>query len=179
MFDMPDMTVQDFAFLSQLLADYSIQTIIEVGSFHGGSAVFFARHATVQRVICVDPFEVSNRDPWWQELHDKGLPNPYWDEFEKNIHEARVAHKIIPVRGYSYNVIGKVRERFGRADMLFIDANHEYDACKLDITLYAPLATRLLCGDDYGLPEYPGVRRAAAELLPTHQSWGRFWWVVK
>ncbi len=178
---MGDYVKGDFDFLSRVIRENDIHTILEIGSFHGSSACFFAGQEGVDAIVCVDPFEVSIHDPWWIDLKYRGIANPYWDVFVANIKP--FAHKIIPMRGYSYNMIDKVHENFPQGlDMVYIDGNHSYEGCKRDIELYRSVARKILIGDDYQLlphsewPEFPGVRKAVAELVPDCTITGRFWW---
>jgi Methyltransferase domain len=63
------------------------------------------------------------------------------------------------------------------ADMVFIDADHSYDAVKADILRWRSKAAHLFCGHDYA-PEWPGVVRAVDELLPERQRGpGSLWYV--
>jgi predicted O-methyltransferase YrrM len=52
-------------------------------------------------------------------------------------------------------------------DAVFIDADHSYEAVKLDIQNWMPKVRRggILAGHDY-VPSWPGVVRAVDELLP-------------
>lgn len=54
------------------------------------------------------------------------------------------------------------------ARMVFIDANHNYDAVRSDIYSWVPLVMRggIFAGHDY-TPDFPGVEQAVHELLPT------------
>lgn len=57
-------------------------------------------------------------------------------------------------------------------DFVFIDADHTYDGCRLDIEAWAPKLRPggLLSGHDYAHPEYPkwGVKRAVDEFCAAH-----------
>ena len=50
------------------------------------------------------------------------------------------------------------------ADMVFIDAEHTYEACKRDIQNWLPKAKKLISGHDY-CNEFPGVMRAVNEAF--------------
>ena len=65
-----------------------------------------------------------------------------------------------------------------RFDMIFLDADHSYEAVSADILAWKPLlaAGGLLCGHDYSA-EFDGVRRAVNELLPGfRQGPGWLWY---
>lgn len=57
----------------------------------------------------------------------------------------------------------------GAVDFVFVDACHDCEAVKADISAWLPKVRSggLLAGDDYGNAGYPGVKRAVDELLPT------------
>jgi len=50
-------------------------------------------------------------------------------------------------------------------DMVFIDANHEYESIKGDIEAWLPKTKKIICGHDYGDPLSPGVKQAVDETF--------------
>ncbi len=69
-------------------------------------------------------------------------------------------------------------------DFVYIDAEHTYEACKVDIVAWYPLIRDggVLSGHDYG--GFPGVTRAVDEFcaamgLELHVEEHYFWWTVK
>jgi len=48
-------------------------------------------------------------------------------------------------------------------DMVFIDADHVYDSVKSDIERWMPKTKKLICGHDYGDPDWTGVKIAVDE----------------
>jgi hypothetical protein len=50
-------------------------------------------------------------------------------------------------------------------DMVLLDGDHEYEGVVADIEAWLPKARKLLCGHDYGHPDYPGVARAVDEIF--------------
>lgn len=70
-----------------------------------------------------------------------------------------------------------IHEFAGRADMVFVDAAHDYESVRRDIQT-ARLLLRsggLLCGHDYA-KGWPGVRQAVDELVPSRKTSGVIWW---
>lgn len=70
-----------------------------------------------------------------------------------------------------------------RADMLWIDAEHTYEAVRSDIETYGPLVRRggLICGHDYNV-HHAGVMRAVDEAygarVRTVAPQQSIWWVA-
>ena len=54
-----------------------------------------------------------------------------------------------------------------KADMIFIDAEHTYEACQSDIYAFSPLLKDggILCGHDYWQGAWPGVTQAVDEIF--------------
>ena len=163
--------------LERIIEEYHVKSVVEVGSFLGLSAVWFARR--VDKVTCVDTwFEEANYDSpnnLTGTLRRWEWPRYFFHLFRENVIRAGVWHKIYPVRGRSYCV----HEEVEAADLVYIDADHSYEGCKRDIQLYRSKARKIICGDDYNpnVPEF-GVIHAVDELLPQRQVSGTFWWAV-
>lgn len=152
--------------LDALIVEHDIRTVVEVGSFLGLSAGWFALWDRIERVTCIDV---------WQDNPKVGIPVGCYDQFLGNMHALGVAHKIGTVRGDS----SLVHERVPPADLVYIDGDHTYTGCASDIKLYGPKALKILCGDDYIRYDYYRVIEAVDQLLPQRQVSGQFWWVVK
>lgn len=148
--------------LSRLILEHGIRSVIDVGAFVGKSTVFFAQR--VARVFSVDTFQGTD------EHYLSTVPQLVANmrrEFDRNTaayHNVQVfaadsleAAKFSPI-----------------VDLVYIDASHKYNDVVLDIEAWAPLAGKVLCGDDYHWPE---VRAAVDRHVPGVQSTGRFWWV--
>lgn len=170
--------------LSRLILEYDVQTVLEIGTFLGESAIFFATQPRVSRVWCIDPFYVPASDPWAKELAARLVPNPYYDLCYENLKKAGVEQRVTLLRGFSRDMVDKLFCIPGaQVDMVYVDGNHSYEGCQSDIALYWPKAKKVIAGDDYhtdenGVPYFPGVRKAVAEALPNHKSNGLLWWQV-
>lgn len=147
-------------------------TIAEIGSYIGASACCFG--AAVQangcgRIICIDT--------WQNDAMTEGHRDT-WQVFQKNT--SRFREYIIPVRGYSTEVVQVVQEIAPCLDVLFIDGDHAYAGVKADWETYKrfikPGATVIF--HDYGWAE--GVRRVIHEdvmpLVSQHDSLPNMWW---
>lgn len=172
--------------LEQLIINHSVRTVVEIGSFLGLSAVWFADR--VDHVFCVDTwFEgatYESENNLVGTLRRWDLPRDFFPLFRDNIMRSGVWHKVTPIKGHSHFVHGEVPF----ADLIYIDGDHSYEGCKRDIEIYRDKARVILCGDDYtermesdGTGETPcfGVIEAVTELLPNHRHVGPFWWCVR
>ena len=163
--------------LDRLIREKNIRTVLEIGTFLGQSAAWFAER--VDRVICVDPFEGRAEEPKafniGDVLRDHGFPDPYYGLFRENMIDHNVWGKVTPVRGLSWDVA----EFLAPVDLVYVDGDHSYEGCKRDIELYLPKARKVICGDDYGEREGFGVVQAVQEMLPGYKSHSFFWWFEK
>jgi hypothetical protein len=72
----------------------------------------------------------------------------------------RLIPVLLPSAEAALAVDAHARSRF---DMVFIDGDHSYESVKQDIELWLPKTRKLICGHDFGNPDYPGVEKAVVE----------------
>jgi predicted O-methyltransferase YrrM len=127
--------------------------IVEVGSFLGRSC----------RALCDNTKgQVTSVDTWGIEHPAYGNTTGLFEKFQDNmigLMNLRVIKKMsLDAANYLYTS----GEQF---DMIFIDADHSYDAVKADITAWKLLLSPwgVICGHDY---DEDGVKRAVDETLP-------------
>lgn len=155
--------------LRDVIQHNDIKTVIEVGSFVGKSTAFFAK--LVDKVYAVDPFVM------WDEGKEENATavqygNDFYDKFLENMMNHGVLEKIVPVRTTSRKAAEEVFNT--PCDLVYIDANHDYDSVKEDIQLWTPFAAKFICGDDYDA-YWPGVMKAVDELYPHRMVYGNLW----
>ena len=165
--------------LARLIEQHNIKTVIEVGSFLGLSAVWFAQR--VEHVYCIDTwFELAtfeSENNLVGTLRRWDLPRDFFHIFRDNVMRSGVWHKITPVNGLSQYVSAEVPV----CDLVYLDAGHSYEQVKEDIRVYKEKARVILCGDDYApREEYDGktafgVIEAVGELRGA-QHVGPFWY---
>jgi hypothetical protein len=161
--------------LDILIREYEVKTVLEIGTFLGLSAAWFAER--VDHVYCVDKFEEQDtRDSElsvYRWLVERNIPAQFFDTFRQNMQDAGVWNKITPLRGWSADVVDLAPV----VDLVYVDGDHTKFGCGRDIQLYLPKARLVICGDDYVSykSEY-GVIQAVTELLPAHKSYGPFWY---
>jgi cephalosporin hydroxylase len=158
--------------LARLIEQHQVKSVIEIGSFLGLSARWFAER--VCHIQCVDKFQEFETEYGVNNLCDTlrqlRLPNPFYDLFETNMRAAGAWEKITVRRGWSHEVAHLVEP----ADLVYVDGDHSYEGCKRDVEMYRPKARKILCGDDYS-ERFPGVIQAADEIGAQHD--GPFWWI--
>jgi hypothetical protein len=163
--------------LGRLIIERDIKSVIEVGSFLGLSAVWFAER--VEQVYCIDTwmelatYESDNN--LVSTLRRWDLPRDFFPLFRDNVMRSGVWHKICPVKGASQDVHGEVPV----CDLVYLDGNHSYEGCKRDIKIYQDKARACLCGDDFTVRKDFGVIEAVTELLPGAQHVGPFWYWIR
>lgn len=148
--------------------------IVEVGSYHGKSAVNLA-HAVKKKgnratVYCVDT--------WRNENIETARHLDVFDRFTANT--ATHADVIVPLRGRSEEV--GTRWSDGPVDMLFIDGDHSYAGVTRDIQAWLPhlRSGGLVLFHDTGLEDVDrGIADARHLIRPTRErkAWSiRVFW---
>ncbi len=133
---------------------------VEVGSWKGRSSAYMAVEIANSgfsiKFDCVDTWEGSIEHIEMEEVKTKKL----YDMFLNNI--APVRPYINPVRMTSLEAAKTYKD--GSLDFVFIDASHEYEDVKDDITTWLPKIKKggILAGHDFGSS---GVNKAVHELL--------------
>ena len=160
--------------------------IIEVGTWKGASAIYMAslclEHYQDFEIVCVDTFLGSVEH--WTTMTDfikkesliNGRPNVY-QQFLSNVIVTGLQDKITPFAIDSINGALTLKHFGIQADMIYIDAGHEYDSVYSDLTLYKDLVRPggLLLGDDWF---HAPIRQAVADVLGevTTLSHDKFVW---
>lgn len=163
--------------------------IIEVGSWKGGSAIHMAelskKFGFECEIVCVDTWLGSpglytrKDDPYYDSLkHRNGYPGIYYT-FLANVLGSGHTDIITPLPLTSQHA-AEVLTAFGvKADVVYIDAAHDYKSVMLDLESYWPLLADdgVLIGDDY--LDWPGVTKAANEFAgrvekPIYATRGKF-----
>lgn len=107
--------------------------IVEIGSYLGASATAFAAGLLQAgkadgRVVCVDT--------WQNDAMTEGRQDTL---ARFRVHTATCSRLLVPVQGWSHEVVGQVAAAVGAIDLLFIDGDHEWAGCSRDWDFYAPL----------------------------------------
>lgn len=153
--------------MERLFKVYKPKVVIEVGCWFGLSTRHMASLLPEGGVLyAVDHWLGSAEHQPGQSYWHPKLPFLY-EQFLSNVIHAQLTDKIVPVRISSIEasrVLATVS-----ADLIYIDASHEYDAVYADIAAWYPLVKGhgLLCGDDY-LDGDGSIRRAVDQFAADH-----------
>lgn len=135
--------------------------VIELGSYAGRSTVVFALGH--RQVHAVDAWSLNVTD---LSAYRGGqiAANSIFEQFKVNLAQAGVSDQVVLHRGLTHE-LGKTWNR--SCAILFIDAGHTYEDANGDLRIWTPFLQPggLLLMHDVVLDGFPGVKRAASELL--------------
>jgi hypothetical protein len=162
------MSEVELTYIAELASRHRL--IVEVGTWRGRSAVAWAEN-TEGVVFCVDPFDGAayGFPGWWTpDDNDRQLfSNPDWlfSEFKRNTNGMK---NIFPQRKTSVEGARIFKAVGIMPHVIFLDADHSYESITQDINAWLPLLAEggVMCGHDYGYPDYPGVKQAVDEHFP-------------
>ena len=109
--------------------------VVELGSWMGKSSYVLARgliHKPNATLYCIDPF---NADGDIRSKKIYGINSNPLQAFILNMKTYHVDSKIRICQGYSYDYLQKINKNI---DLIFIDANHSYNAVRADFLGWAP-----------------------------------------
>lgn len=139
------------------------QVIIEVGSWKGHSAILMARNLDdlklhSSRILCVDTWlgslEHWEKEAWRKELYLKhGYPSLY-ERFLSNVINSGFKDYIIPFPMTTATAAAFFAKRQIKADLIYIDAAHDYESVKNDMQNFYPLLSQdgIIFGDNFPYP---------------------------
>lgn len=147
------------------------QSIIEVGSWKGHSANHMAdvcRAANIQcKIICIDTF-LGAVEHWvlpgaFETLRIKNGRPTVFECFLGNTIARGNTEYLLPLTMDSANAAQVLQHYNYKADLIFIDAAHDYDDVIADIEGYLPLLSErgVIFGDDY---QYEPLARAVHDM---------------
>lgn len=164
----------------KVIDEVNPRVIVEVGSWKGMSAIEMSKH-TKAKIYCIDTwlgaeeFYTMPPSPERDLLKKHGYPQVYY-QFLSNIIHAGCVEQIEPM---------PMTSRMGAklcpmADVIYIDASHEYQDVKEDLASYwQKLNTGgIMFGDDYGNTTFPGVKQAVDEF-GNAQIINNWFWIIK
>jgi len=156
-----------------VIREWKPKLIIEVGTWKGASAIHMATLCKQNNldtlILCIDTFLGSVEH--WVNTPDgapalnlkNGRPTIY-EQFLSNVIHEQLTDVILPFTIDSING-GLALHQLGiKADVIYIDAGHEYESVKADLKTYKEVVRPGGCivGDDWF---HGPIRQAVAEVL--------------
>jgi len=159
----------------EIIQELRPKLIVEVGSWKGRSAVYMANIcSTIEdygdfEIVCIDTFLGSvehwnNLDPNLpRDSFKNGRPQIY-QQFLSNVHHHELTDKITPFPIDSINGALTLKHYGVRADLIYIDAGHEYPSVKADLLAYKDVLRDggYLLGDDWF---HEPIKKAAHDVF--------------
>lgn len=147
-----------------------LSLVVEFGSWFGRSSLALA---SAKRLLCVDTWNGSKEHArfldsgskpfyeWWRNLYDYSNVTPFPMDLG-DVESVELLAAIVTDRG--------------GADMVFVDACHDYESVSRDIKTARGILKPggLLCGHDY-CDGWPDVRRAVDEAGRADVAVGSIW----
>lgn len=149
--------------------------IVEVGTWKGASAIHMAKLCRAEKIdaeiVCVDTW-LGNWQHWSRasgagsrlDLRLKnGYPQLYY-QFLSNIVHLGMQDMVMPLPLTGVAAARLFAHHNIKADMIYIDGDHEYESVVADLKGWLPLLSKggVLIGDDY--PYFQGVRKAVDQI---------------
>ena len=160
----------------------------EVGVFRGQTSAVLLRDHPTLFLYMIDPWAPFSHDGTYaatgdyMALQDQATCDANYAEAMR-VTEFAYARRIVK-RLTSELVAPHISD--GGLDLAFIDAEHSYEACQYDISLWWPKIKPggILCGHDYSRKVYPGVVQAVNEAavrlrVQLQFAAGWVWWFKK
>ncbi len=180
---------------AELIDQYKPELIIEVGTWKGQSAITMAkelrdRYMYDSKVVCVDTwlgaleFWQNQDDPQrYKSLHHfYGYPSVYFQFLSNCVHE-NVTRHIIPFPQTSLIAARWFAWKGARAEMIYLDASHDFEDVLADMKAYWPLVAPggVMFGDDFD--HWKDVQDAVIDFTAENSleldSRGSFWMLKK
>ena len=161
--------------------------VIEVGSWYGKSAIHMAElmreYTDDFEIVCVDTW-LGSMEHWINDgaFHD-GLKNgkaDFYQQFLSNVVHKNLQNYITPFPIDSMNAAEFFKEKQITADLVYIDAGHEYFSVKCDLYSYSTIVRPggMLLGDDWF---HEPIKRAAYDTFGEEKiielSRDKFLWI--
>lgn len=146
------------------------KTIIEVGTWKGGSAIHMAGLAPEAKIYCVDHWlggcdhitaDCAFRQGVQRDTH--GWPGIYY-QFLHNVKVSHLQERIVPVPMLTTDGAELLKLHGIMAELIYIDADHHEEPARNDIRAYLPMLAPggIMFGDDFYLSD---VKRAVASVF--------------
>lgn len=168
-----------------VIASYRPKLIVEVGTWKGGSAIHMANKCKSLygnndfEIVCIDTF-LGSVEHWnriaYSMSFENGRPDIY-KTFVSNVIQTGNADVITPFPVDSHNGHQVLKHYGVQADLVYIDAGHDFNAVVSDINGYKTVLRPggILLGDD--IHHGPIVDACNATLPGWTQINDKFFWI--
>ena len=154
----------------------NLNFIAEIGSYLGASACCFGA-ALKRREVGGGAGSIYCIDTWQNDAMTEGSRDT-WQDFTANTAHCR--DYIVPIKGFSTDVVQIVASHTSALDLLFIDGDHSYAGVKADWDAYNRFLKpgAIVAFHDWGWAE--GVKRVIREnvepIVSSSESLPNLWW---
>lgn len=159
------MSEAELLFLAECASKSNV--IFEIGSFKGRSARAMADN-TEGKLYCIDPWNVENYNQLGIAFVSTEVT---FSLFYANLYKHIKSGRVTPIRKYWADY-----EPPEKADFIFIDGDHRYNAVVADIEKALKYLTPggILAGHDFE-PQWPDVIKAVEEKFPKFELTDTIW----
>lgn len=179
----------DHPIFEKLITKTNPTHIIEVGAWLGQSTINMAKILKKDNRDC----KITTVDTWLGALEfigsDKGdhnlmkkngYPQVYY-QFLSNVVHNEVQEYIDPFPSTSLIAARYFQKNNIKADLIYVDASHDYEDVINDLNAYWPLLNSggVMFGDDYNQGQWPGVVKAVNEFSDKIEEQDGFWIITK
>ncbi len=165
----------EFIKMSREHSQIELQTIVELGAYVGDSTEIFSKF--FKKVISIDTWT-----DWIDEKTGKNYFKYPMVEIEKQYDERiQSLDNVVKIKADSHETSDRYEDQ--SLDMVYIDADHSYEAVKKDILMWY-LKVKIggiISGHDFDDKKFSGCTKAIKELLgePEFRSSETSWGFVK
>ncbi len=171
--------------LETILQQLKPRTVVEIGSWLGASARFFAGFPFIEKVYCVDHWDRKRVENYVPGGMPEPLMNNMYEQFLANCVHTGTDQKLHPIRLNSVEG-AEYSARLGmKFDLIYVDGEHSTYGARRDILKWIPLLAPngLMCGDDWSYQTEPDNVAGAVVSVAQEKGWqvlydNNFWLFV-
>ena len=164
--------------IRKLIQTHNVKTVVEIGSWKGLSTSHIAKMLPAKGKV----YAVDSWIGFPSQYYSKYDTSTIYQQFLSNMIHQNLTDIVVPIRLESLEA---AKTCVVSPDLIYLDANHEYDAVYADLTAWFPFVKErgILCGDDWGwtwpglsgFPVAEAVARFAKESQLPLETDGWFW----
>jgi GT2 family glycosyltransferase/predicted O-methyltransferase YrrM len=143
--------------------------VIEIGSWHGKSSRAIADNLPPDgKLYCIDTWAGSKVEQDTNHASARWMDGDHaFDEFSRNLWDHIESGKVVPLRMHGRNAAKILKDKGVKADLIFIDAGHQFEEVVEDIQNYLPLRKEggTISGHDYRMGTAPQVTDAVHHMF--------------